>query len=468
MIYDDISDEIKEVSGQVMTLIAMKERPEANERIVEYILKTEHIYTVRYDDKPELWIYKDGIYIPEGKTYIMEHCRKILKEVYTTQMVNQIVSKIETETFINHIDFFRNTDKYELATINGILNIKTKQLTEFTPDKIYFNKIPIKYDNTKDCLHIKRFFESILKDKEDIKVMQELFGYLLLKDYPINKAFMFSGDGRNGKGITLELMKHFLGPENCINVSIQALESDMYAAGEFFGKLANLAGDIDSKSLRKTGLLKSMTTSTDIISASRKFLTKIHFHNYAKMIFCANTIPKTYDDTDAFWNRWIFINFPYKFVSQKEYDLLKQQQTEIEMENTKIADTEIIKQLITPKEISGLLNWGLDGLTDLLRKKDFSFNKTNIDIKNIWTLKSDSLNAFIIKNVEVDYNSKVSKEDFKRYYITFCDINNIKKTSETLIKKTLIEEYGVIETRNVVDGKITRFWEGIRLLSVSY
>lgn len=461
MIYDDVSDEVKEVSGQVMTLLAMKERAEANERIVEHIKKTEHIYTVRYDEKTEVWIYMDGIYVPQGKTYIMQHCRRILRELYTTHIVNQIISKIETETFINQEDFFKNINKYELAIKNGILNVKTKELTDFTPDKIYFNKIPIIYDIKQECPNIIKFFKSVLRQEEDVKVMQELFGYLLLKDYPINKAFMFSGNGRNGKGITLELMKHFLGPENCINVSIQALESDMYAAGEFFGKLANLAGDIDSKALRKTGLLKSMTTSTDIISASRKFLTKIHFHNYAKMIFCANNIPKTHDESDAFWNRWVFLEFVYMFVSQKEYDLLKEQKTEIEMESIKIADTEIINTLIQDNEMSGLLNWALEGLHRLLRQKDFCFNKSNIDVKNMWTVKSDSLKVFIDKFVEVSYDNKITKDKFREVYYDFCRNNRTKPAKDGYIKSTLIEDIGAVERRGPIDGKTERYWDGI-------
>jgi len=38
--------------------------------------------------------------------------------------------------------------------------------------------------------------------------MFELFGFLLYKNYFIEKGVMFIGDGRNGKGKTINLMKN--------------------------------------------------------------------------------------------------------------------------------------------------------------------------------------------------------------------------------------------------------------------
>ena len=55
------------------------------------------------------------------------------------------------------------------------------------------------YDPTKKCPNILKHFNDILQDADDVKVMLELFGYLLLKEYRIEKAFMFVGFGRNGK-----------------------------------------------------------------------------------------------------------------------------------------------------------------------------------------------------------------------------------------------------------------------------
>jgi len=58
------------------------------------------------------------------------------------------------------------------------------------------------------CETIKQFIKEITKNEEDVQVIQELFGYCLIKDYKYEKAFMFYGShGRNGKKQTIRTTK---------------------------------------------------------------------------------------------------------------------------------------------------------------------------------------------------------------------------------------------------------------------
>ena len=84
-------------------------------------------------------------------------------------------------------------------------------------------------------------------------------------------------------------------------------------------KLANLVGDISKDALKGTGNFK-LITGKDQISARRKYLNRIKTTIYAKQIFSANELPVTYDLTSAFFDRWIIIDFPFKFISKEEYD----------------------------------------------------------------------------------------------------------------------------------------------------
>ena len=143
--------------------------------------------------------------------------------------------------------------------------------------------------------------------------MQELFGYCLLKEYRIEKAVMFLGTGRNGKGKSIELMKRFLGAENCCAVPIQALEENRFMTAELFGKMANLAGDLSKSVLKNTGIFKN-STGRDLLTGDRKFLPPIYFINYGKHIFACNELPINLDNSDAFWNRWVLFDFPFKFL----------------------------------------------------------------------------------------------------------------------------------------------------------
>lgn len=443
----------------LIQLASSNKKGEASEEVVKYIRDKYKIYTIRNDEKIEMWIYNKGIYVPHGKTYIKEECREILKEAYTAHFATKIIEKIETNTYVDHDEFFNNNYIDEIAVENGILNIFTRELKEFTPDKLFFNKIPVIYDPSKECKNIQKHFNTILK-KGDISSMEEVFGYLLLKENKFEKAFMFMGDGkgRNGKGKTIELMKRFLGIKNCISMSLHQLEEDNWAIAELLNKMANLAGDIEKTALKKTSILSTLT-GRDPISASRKFLNKVTFTNYAKMIFCANELPIIYDDGDAFWNRWILFNFPYVFLSEEEYNT----KDEDEKKNYRIKNPDIIEQIVNPEEMSGLLNTALDGLDRLMKKKGFSISQTTEEVKEIWLRKSDSFMAFLMDHIEEDYNSRIEKKELKNVYVSFCRKHQLKICSDKVMKIILNTNTAATESRRNISGEKISFWEGIKL-----
>jgi len=57
-----------------------KEFGQASELLVEEIENRNYIYTTKVDKAAEVYIYKDGIYMPEGEFEIKEQLRIILKE----------------------------------------------------------------------------------------------------------------------------------------------------------------------------------------------------------------------------------------------------------------------------------------------------------------------------------------------------------------------------------------------------
>jgi P4 family phage/plasmid primase-like protien len=440
---------------EIYIALAVKDRDKATELLVKEIKSNNFIYTTRDDVKSEMWIYKEGIYVPQGKSFVREFSREILGEAYSTQLSNAIISKIEADTFIEHDEFFNTNYVEEIPLINGILNIRTRELTEHTPQKIFFNKLPVTYNPDSDCPNVLNHFRSILSSDEDVKVMMELFGYLLLKEYKIEKAVMFVGFGRNGKSKTIELMKRFIGAENCASLPLRALHEESFSLSELFGKMANLAADLSKTDLQETGMIKSLI-GRDTIQAKRKYLRDLNFVNYAKMIFAANELPKIFDTTDGFWTKWVLIEFPYKFVTKEQYDSASEEERKM----WKIMDPDIIEKLTEEEELSGLLNYALDGLDRLLGNKDFSYTKSTSQVKDMWIRKSDSFTAFCYDHIEEDSNAIISKKDLRKYYHKYNKIHKLSGCSDKAIKITLESMFGVSESQN---NSWDRIWEGINL-----
>jgi P4 family phage/plasmid primase-like protien len=437
-------------------LLKDKKWGDASELLAGWIERTLKIYTTKDDQKSEMWVYIDGIYLPRGKTEIKERLRELLGKWYSIWMYGQVIAKVEADTFIEVERFFEDKNKEEIPVKNGILNIITKKLIPFDKEKIFFNKLPVNYNPNAQCPQIEQFLKDVLADEEDIKVFYEIGGFCLLKEYKFEKAFMLVGGGRNGKDKSLELIKRTIGIENCCSVPLSALEPDSFIISEFFGKMANIAGDIGSQDLKDTSEFKSLT-GRSLKTASRKFLKPITFVNYAKFIFACNDLPMVYDTKLGFWDRWVLLEYPYTFVTREELEKAK------EKTSLKLRDEGIIERISSFEELSGLLNKFIEALHRLLENKTFSSTKGSEEIKELWIRKSNSFMAFCLDCIEDDYEGYITKKELRRKYKEYCGLHKVTGKNDFVIKRTLEEMYGTIEERKDVFGGITeRVWLGLK------
>ena len=453
--------EESELKDEVFHKLLARERGVATELLVRYIENNNTITSTRNDVKSEIYIWKDGETVPEGESYIKEFSRKILGSAYTTNLVNDVISKIRTDTFQDADEFYRKEqeNKNEILIENGILNTESKELSIPNPRKIFFNRIPVKYDPSATCPNIDKFLSEVLKSPEDKKVFYEVIGDTLRRNYTSQTISILYGEGENGKGVATNLIKTFLGFKNCSAVHLSQLTPDSFSCSLLFGKLANIAGDLSSGDLKDTGRLKELSSGTDMISAKRKFLNDLLFINYAKLIFSLNELPRVYDLTHGFWRRLQVLDFPYRFLKQKEYNLLK------DKKGIKLADPEIIKKITTPTELSGLLNKALNGLDRLRKNKQFSYTKSTAEVKDMWIRKSDSFTAFCYDLLEEDSEGYISKKTIRKTFNQFCKKYKVRGTSDKNIKVVLEDLFGVTESRKNTPEGFDNVWEGIKFNS---
>lgn len=452
----------------ILTKIASKQPEQATEEIVKYIENKHIIKSIRQDEKKEMWIYEDGIYIENAISYIQEITRELLGTVFTTYLCNNVIAKIEADTYIDQKEFFnaQNKHTYLIPVQNGILNIKTKELKPFSPEYYFFNKLNVTYEPQADCPNFKKFLSEITEKETDRLGIQEMFGYAMIKEYKYEKAFMLHGEkGRNGKSKLLSVLRELLGIKNCAEQSLQKLEEDNFNLVELHNKLVNISADISKAAMNNTGNFKALT-GRDTINAQRKFKTGLQFVNYAKMIFACNELPFINKNENAVWLRWVYIPFPYQFIPKKELDILDDE----EKKNAKLQDPEIIKKLTTPEEFSGILNWALEGFKRLEINKDFSNSKSSEQLKLLWMRKSSSALAFCLDHVKEDWDKFITQKEFRQKYIQYCKYHKLSSLSNKAIKVILESEYGASEgQKRIIDneGEFDRpkVWNGISFIN---
>jgi len=382
-----------------------------------------------------------GIYTPNGEAHIKRQTKKRLGKHYSRYRQSETLAYIEAAT----IQKVRDAPPYLLILKNGILNLETRKLEKFNPKYFILNALPVTYNPKAKCPIIMKFLSEVLH-KEDIQIIQEISGYCLYREYLIHKAIMLIGEGANGKSTFMELLRTLLNNENVATEPLQGFESNRFAIVSLYGKLANIYPDLSDSSLKATGLFK-MLTGGDTITAEYKYRDRFCFRNYAKLIFSANKIPESSDDTTAFFRRWIIINFPNQFLP-----------------NDPKTDPNLIKKLTTKEELSGFLNWILDGLERLLKNGKFSYNKTVEDTRDQYIRSSNPVQAFIKDKITFDSEKFVPKQKVFQAFLDYCKQMKLPTVSITTFKRKLIEHAPSIQTvRRDIKARRTRCWLGIAM-----
>jgi len=256
---------------------------------------------------------------------------------------------------------------------------------------------------------------------------------------------MLVGDGANGKSTFLNLLAKFLGEDNFTTLSLYLITSRIFAVAGLYGKLANIAPDISADELKRTGTLKALTGG-DRIRGEKKFQDEFHFYSYAKLSFSANQAPISPDQSRAFFRRCMLIGFPNKFEGDD-------------------CDPTILQKITMEDEMSGFLNWALEGLYRLTKNNKFTKSPTTEELQLEYEALSDPVTAFISHCTGLESDAFETKDAVYNAYFQFCRGRGFSPTMpNTFAKKLKPQIPTLVSTRHTINKKQVTCWDGIRLL----
>jgi len=353
-----------------------------------------------------------------------------------------------------------------------------EEIREGKPHKwAFLSGLPVEYNPDAECPTFLKFLKEILPDERDRLTIQEIFGSFLYR-LPVDRAFFFFGEGANGKSTLIKVMMAFLGKENVATRSLQEILSNRFAKADLYGKLANLYYDMPSNALLSTGDFKALTTG-DLMTTERKFKDSFQFENYAKMVFSGNAVPQTRDETDAFFRRWVIISFPFQFLPAETVSrMLAEGEFEGEgkaaTSNIRIAvpQENLLQEMTSPRELSGILNWALEGLKRLIDHSfHFSSELTIEETHEKYLALSNTVHAFVSEECEItgDPTDKIDKDELYKAYSAFCKKKNLAPLSYSWFFRKLLQESTMIaqERPRAESGSRSFVISGIKLKTES-
>jgi len=427
-----------------LSTIALSEDTKPYE-VAEAYLQAAFVKT--FFDSSEIVLYGEkGVYVRNAEWIIAKDIEEVfhkkkLDKLLTNNFLTEVLGHIRRRTYVNRSEF--DKEPFILNLKNGLLNLQTGEFAEHSPEYLSMVQLPVKYDPKANCLKIAKFLSEVLF-LDDLQCVQEYVGYVLWKEYNGAKALLLVGEGGNGKSTFILLIKALIGNENASSVSLQELEYNRFAKSDLYGKLANLFADLPDEALKATGTFK-MLTGKDPIRGEYKFRNSFHFVNFAKLIFSANKVPEVYDDTTAFFRRWIILLFPNTFIGQTE-------------------NKNLINELTTEEELSGFLNWALEGLQRLRANRwNFSNSKSVEEVREEYIRKSSPIQAFIMDCLDVDSNNEMPKKELFKEFLEYCKSKKLPAPSDQTFFKKLPRFVNITDTRPDIDGKRVPCFKGIRL-----
>jgi len=359
----------------------------------------------------------------------------------TSNIVGSITDLTKTESYIARHYF--NQSEELISVANGVLTLKDGQwlLTPNVRENYLTTQIPVKYEPKATSPRFEQFLEEIFRGAPDkgerIKVIKQGFGYTLMSSCKLERFFMLIGKGANGKSVLLFILSALIGREQTTAVQPSQFEHKFQRA-HLDGKLLNCITEIAEGAEIADAQLKSLV-SGEMTTAEHKFKDPFDFKPIATHWFGTNHLPRTRDFSEALFRRAILVEFPRTFAENER-------------------DVNLSKRLMS--ELSGILNFALEGLKELLIQQAFSVPQSSNELAKGWRQEADQAAQFVDECCERHPLKTVTSNELYREFEIWAGHAGITRKLNRKNFSTRIEQMGI----KLVRTNKQRLVEGLAIL----
>ncbi len=305
---------------------------------------------------------------------------------------------------------------------NGLLEWRSGELRPHDPEVLSTWQLPVAYEPDADCPAFRQFLAEVLppdmlEEVGGVAAWQEDLGYLLLPGNPLHVAFLFRGDGRNGKGVLMDVMRALVGPGAVSSLSLEDMVSDRarFRLAGLVGSALNLCGELDPKFLASTAAFKGLTGG-DVVQVERKNRDPFDYRPWATPVFSANDDFASVDRSTAYFARWQVRSFPTVIPAHRR-------------------DPQLAGR-ITATELPGIAAAAIAGLRSLMARGHFREVESAARQKRQFQRHSDHVARFIEERVIVDPTQSTQRPVLYQSYHAWCQDEGIHRPvpAATLLK----------------------------------
>jgi putative DNA primase/helicase len=249
-----------------------------------------------------------------------------------------------------------------------------------------------------------------------------------------DKSIIIYGRTRNGKTTFMQIIEAVMGEANTATTSLQDLSRN-FRLYTLWRKLFNFMDELPPEAVRNTSSFKLLHGGARV-TIEQKYGLPFSVSLYAKSIFAANILPMAANkDDDGYYSKIIVLQAPNTFLTEEQIGNDGLQDGEYN------ANPDLVKDIISnPDNLSGILNWMLDGLERLNEQRGYSLKLTLEENKARYealAVPGGELGKFIDLICDKTYANMIRKADLIAMYKVYCRATKKTQPSMHEFNKTL-------------------------------
>jgi putative DNA primase/helicase len=335
-----------------------------------------------------------------------------------------------------------------IAVGNGLLDLVSRDLYPHTPR--FFNQtcVPFAYGpHAAEPRQWLNFLDALWpQDADAINLLAEWCGYVISGRTDLHKIMLMVGPTRGGKGVIARVLRQLVGKENVAGPTLHSLSGD-FGMAPLIGKPLAIISDARLSGKDGNIVVERLLSISgeDTLTVNRKYRDQWTGKLPSRLHVISNELPRLGDASAAIVGRIILLPLSRSWLGKEDYDL----------------------ELRLHSELSGILNWCLDGLGRLTIDNRNRFTRLTAaeDMINVMRDLASPVAAFVREKCELGSNKEIEVGRLFEAFKLSCDANNYPKSPMPVFARDLRAAVASIRVRMPGTHHRVRLYTGIDLRS---
>jgi hypothetical protein len=327
---------------------------------------------------------------------------------------------------------------------------------------IAMNCLPFDYDELALCPEINKAFNTQWEnDKESEDMLLQFLSYYITTNFLYKAILYMIGESNSGKSMFLELIRHFIGYDNCITRTLPKIGNRFELWGARYKKLIIA----DDAKLTERDLQNNGDILTNCLNIPSGFPIRIEAKNgaidsrkiAAQLLLAGNNPIKIQEFSNSLANRFKFLVFPhiYEMGVDMEPEVLQTWLPELAGLFNRVLDAGLVlaksKHFIEPKSSAACREQFIGGNNPVYIFINEEFESNAIDDPNKWVVRVSDMREYYRDYTEREKIRMFSSFDFNNAMKTFKGITQAEP------KETVHDKVSGTKVRKTI-----RVWKGLR------